>query len=111
MFGDSFNENEIIDIISDGFYIDQVYSSFPGKCNFPTKIYLEILVTKFLTKGQPQEMIIGAKLRYSTDLIDLNKDYKISFITKFIVFSEDLFENSDKQTSLYPITDDNILKP
>ena len=56
-------------------------------------------------------MIIGAKLRYSTDLIDLNKDYKISFITKFIVFSEDLFENSDKQTSLYPITDDNILKP
>ena len=111
MFGDSFNENEIIVIISDGFSIDQVYSSFPGKCNFPTKIYLEILVTKFLTKGQPQEMIIGAKLRYSTDLIDLNKDYKISFITKFIVFSEDLFENSDKQTSLYPITDDNILKP
>ena len=112
MFGDSFNENEIIDIISDGLpSIDQVYSSFPGKCNFPTKIYLEILVTKFLTKGQPQEMIIGAKLRYSTDLIDLNKDYKISFITKFIVFSEDLFENSDKQTSLYPITDDNILKP
>ena len=112
MFGDSFNENEIIKIISDSLpSIDQVYSSFPGKCNFPTKIYLEILVTKFLTKGQPQEMIIGAKLRYSTDLIDLNKDYKISFITKFIVFSEDLFENSDKQTSLYPITDDNILKP
>ena len=110
-YGDS-EKNEIIDIISDKLPSEnELYSSFPNKCNFPTKIYLEILVTKFLTKGQPQELIIGAKLRYSTDLIELNQYYKISFITKFVVFSEDLFENSDKQTSLYPITDDNILKP
>ena len=81
------------------------------KCNFPTKIYLEILVTKFLTKGQPQEMIVGAKIYYSTEEIDLNEFHKISFITKFVVISEELFENSDKQSSLYPITNDEIKKP
>jgi hypothetical protein len=84
---------------------------YDNYCSFPTKIYLEILVTKFLTKGQPQEMIIGARIRYSMEEIEINKEHKISFITKYVVVSEELFENRDKQTSLYPITHPNIRKP
>ena len=82
-----------------------------NECLFPTKIYLEILVTKFLTKGQPQEMIIGAKLKYSWERIVISREYKISFITKYVVVSEELFENQGKQTSLYPITSPNFRKP
>ena len=84
---------------------------YDNYCSFPTKIYLEILVSKFLTKGQPQEMIIGAKLKYSWERIVISREYKISFITKYVVVSEELFENQGKQTSLYPITSPNFRKP
>ena len=84
---------------------------YDNYCSFPTKIYLEILVSKFLTKGQPQEMIIGARIRYSMEEIEINKNHTISFITKYVVVSEELFENQGKQTSLYPITSPNFRKP
>ena len=56
-------------------------------------------------------MIIGARIRYSMEEIEINKNHTISFITKYVVISEELFENRDKQTSLYPITHPNIRKP
>ena len=111
-YGNSINDDEWLNIESED--IPSESSNIPDHFNFTNKIYLEILVTKFLTKGQPQEMIVGAKLHYSTEIIDGNNHldkYKISFITKFVVISEELFENSDKQSSLYPITNDEIKKP
>ena len=82
-------------------------------CNIPKKIFLEILVTKFSTKGKPQEMIVGAKIKYSNDFIKKEHTFpvEIQFITKFITISEELFNKEDKLTSLYSITDPSIKEP
>ena len=103
---------------SDTDWIPIQYESFEQEnlmdfCNIPKKIFLEILVTKFSTKGKPQEMIVGAKIKYSNDFIKKEHTFpvEIQFITKFITISEELFNKEDKLTSLYSITDPSIKEP
>ena len=103
---------------SDTDWIPIQYESFEQEnlmdfCNIPKKIFLEILVTKFSTKGKPQEMIVGAKIKYSNDFIKKEPivPVEIQFITKFITISEELFNKEDKLTSLYSITDSSIEEP
>ena len=103
---------------SESDWIPIQYESFEQEnlmdfCNIPKKIFLEILVTKFSTKGKPQEMIVGAKIKYSNDFIkkESTVPVEIQFITKFITISEELFNKEDKLTSLYSITDSSIAEP
>ncbi len=104
-FGNSYDsDNDWIPIQYETFEQENLYDF----CNIPKKIFLEILVTKFLTKGKPQEMIIGAKIKYSNDFIRKDTPVEIQFITKFITISEELYKKEDKLTSLNPITNFSI---